>query len=160
MSNGIPKNTLWQFTDEEASFRVSAPEAVSRLYFPLANEAGILSSITPDLHGDIKTSHDSFLSLPVSVEDLHNTKSNRNFWVHVEGKGAWSLTGVSSFQEADRFLNKKSERTSMEAGFLWQKVTRENNEWKLRSEIVNFAPVRPEQVELMLVTLTNLALPR
>lgn len=155
MSTTPTKKMLWEFIDAHGSFRVPSPSGTSRLYFPLANEAGILSSITPDLHGDIKTSHDSYLTLPVSAEDLHNTKSNRNFWVHVEGKGVWSLTGVSSLQEADRFLNKKCEKTSLEAGFLWQKVTRENSEWKLRSEIVNFAPARPEKVELMLVTLTN-----
>ena len=156
MPNSSSKKKLWEFIDTHGSFRVPSPNNTSRLYFPLANEAGILSSITPDLHGDIKTSHNSYLTIPVSAEDLHNTKSNRNFWVHVEGKGAWSLTGVSSHQEADRFLNKKQEKTSVEAGFLWQKVTRENSEWKLRSEIVNFAPSGPEQVELMLVTLTNL----
>jgi len=155
MSTTPTKKMLWEFIDAHGSFRVPSPSGTSRLYFPLANEAGILSSITPDLHGDIKTSHDSYLTLPVSAEDLHNTKSNRNFWVHVEGKGVWSLTGVSSLQEADRFLNKKCEKTSLEAGFLWQKVTRENSERKLRSEIVNFAPARPEKVELMLVTLTN-----
>ena len=156
MSDTSSKKKLWQFIDAHGGFRVPSPGNTSRLYFPLANEAGILSSITPDLHGDIKTSHNSYLTLPVSAEDLHNTKSNRNFWVHVEGKGAWSLTGVSSLQEADRFLNKKNERTSLEAGVLWQKVSRENSEWKLRSEIVNFAPAGPDRVELMLVTLTNL----
>src|SRR3989338_6755603 len=99
MSNTVNKHSLWQFIDDEASFRVASPETVSRLYFPLANEAGILSSITPDLHGDIKTSHNSFLTLPVSIEDLHNIKSSRNFWVYIEGKGeAWSATVVSSLQ--------------------------------------------------------------
>jgi cellobiose phosphorylase len=148
------KPSLWEFIDSEASFRVHSPTSVSRLYFPLGNEAGLLSSITPDLHGDIKTSYNSFLTIPVSVEDLHNTKSNRNFWVYVEGKGAWSLTGVSARQEAERF-NGKAEKVTLEAGTLWHKVTRESAEWKLRSEIVNFAPASDDKVELMLVTLTN-----
>ena len=81
------KKPLWQFTDEQASFRVVSPEDTSRLYFPLANESGILSSITPDLHGDIKTSHNSFLTLPVSIEDIRNTRSSRNFWIRVSAEG-------------------------------------------------------------------------
>ncbi len=166
---------LWEFIDNQGSFRFPSPTEVSRLYFPLANEAGILSSITPDLHGDIKTSYNSFLTLPVSVEDLHNTKSNRNFWVYVEGKGAWSLTGVSALQDAGKFFTKdrgrnllisarrsglwiapsSPEKVTLEAGILWHKITRESSAWKLKSEIINFAPASPDRVELMMVALTN-----
>ena len=42
----------------------------------------MMSVVTPTLHGDAKTGQNSFLTLPVSVEDLHNTRSARNFWVH------------------------------------------------------------------------------
>ena len=146
---------LWEFIDAQASFRFPDATDMSRLYFPLANEAGILCSITPDLHGDIKTSHDSFLTLPVSIEDLHNTKSTRNFWAYVEGKGAWSLTGVSALQDAEKFSRQTREKVILEAGMLWHKVTRESPVWKLRSEIINFAPVTPDQVEIMMVSLTN-----
>jgi cellobiose phosphorylase len=148
---------LWQFIDDQGSFRVQSPETVSRLYFPLCNEAGILSSITPELYGDIKTNHNSFLMLPVTIEDLHNTKSSRNFWVHVEGKGAWSATGVSAIQHANKFLHKNKEKVTLEAGMLWQKVIRENQEWGLRSEITNFAPFSSDTVELMIVTITNVS---
>lgn len=155
MARTSEKTPLWEFMDAEGAFRVGSPTSVSRLYFPLANEAGILSSITPDLHGDIKTGNNSFLTLPVTVEDLHNTKSNRNFWVHIEGKGAWSATGVSALQDADKFLGKTSEKVSLEAGPLWHRVTRESSERKLKAEILNFAPVSDDKVELMVVTITN-----
>ncbi len=145
----------WQFIDEDFSFRALGAECTSRLYFPLANEASILSSITPDLHGDIKTNHNSFLTAPVTIEDLHNTKSNRNFWVHIEGKGVWSLAGVSAVQDANKFLHKNQEEVELEAGFLWHKVTRENKQFHLRSEIVNFAPASDDTVEIMMVTLQN-----
>ena len=156
MSNTSSRNALWQFIDDQASFRVISPESTSRLYFPLANEAGILSSITPDLYGDIKTNHNSFLMPPVTIEDLHNSKSSRNFWVNVEGKGAWSLTGVSAIQNSNKFLHKNKEKVALEAGMLWHKVTRVNEELGLKSEITNFAPVSPDSVELMIVTLTNI----
>jgi cellobiose phosphorylase len=145
---------LWEFTDPQGSFRFPQPDEVSRLYFPLANEGGILSSITPELQGDIKTGHNTFLTPPISVEDLYNTKSSRNFWAYVEGKGAWSLTGVSASQRAGRHHG-NAEKVTLEAGMLWHKVMRESASWKLRSEIINFAPVGSDRVEIMMVTLTN-----
>src|SRR3989338_9431239 len=150
------KNALWQFMDDQAGFRVENPETVSRLYFPLANEAGILSSITPDLHGDIKTNHNSFLMRPVTIEDLHDSKSSRNFWVHIEGYGVWSVGGVSAVQNAYKFLHKNKEKVSLDAVMLWHKVTRENQALGLRSEVTNFAPVGRDTIELMVVSLTNL----
>jgi cellobiose phosphorylase len=155
MPDTTPKPSLWQFIDDQASFRVQHPEALSRLYFPLANRGGILSSITPDLHGDIKTNHNSFLTLPVTVEDLHDSKSSRNFWVHVEGKGAWSLTGMSAVQHAAKFLNKPKEKVTLEAGMIWHKVIRENSELGLKAEITNFVPATNDTLELMIITLTN-----
>ncbi len=155
----MSKHPLWQFIDEEASFRVVSPETVSRLYFPLANEAGILSSITPDLHGDIKTSHNSFLTLPVSIEDLHNTKSSRNFWFLIEGRGAqkqvWSPTGVSAVQNANKFSHRNTENVTLEAGMLWHKVIRENETLSLKCEILNFVPATDDTLELMIVSLMN-----
>ena len=156
MPQNTRKNALWEFIDSEGSFRVVSPESTSRLYFPLANEAGILSSITPDLRGDIKTSHNSFLTLPVSIEDLHDSKSSRNFWVFVEGKGVWSVTGVSAMQSANKFLHTHQDKVILEAGMLWHKVIRENKELGIRSEAVNFVPVTSDTLELMLISLTNI----
>lgn len=150
------QSSLWQFIDDQGSFRVASPDAVSRLYFPLANEARMLSSITPDLHGDIKTSYNSFLTLPVSIEDLHNVKSSRNFWLNIEGHGVVSATGVSAVQQAKRFLHKDREEVSLEAGMLWHKVTRVNGALGLKFEITNFVPSSGETVEIMIVGITNI----
>jgi len=156
VANNTLKSLLWQFTDDFASFRVLSPETVSRLYFPLANEGGILSSITPNLHGDIKTSQNSFLTLPLSAEDLPNIKSNRNFWLFIEGRGAWSATGVSATQNAAKFIHKNKEKTTLDAGMLWHKVTRDSQEMGVRSEITNFVPIGNQTVELMMVTVKNI----
>jgi cellobiose phosphorylase len=67
------------------------PHKNSYVYFPLVNPAGMMSSITPHLNGDAKLNQDTFLLLPVSVEDLHNTRSGRNFWVRINGE-PWSVT--------------------------------------------------------------------
>ena len=63
-------NSGWEFTDEDATFSLHNPHRYSTLYFPLGNEAGIFSSVTPTLHGDIKADHNTFLTPPVSVESL------------------------------------------------------------------------------------------
>lgn len=48
-----------------------------------------------------------------------------------------------------------AERVTLEAGFLWHRVTRESARAGLRARITNFVPPGADQVELMEVTLTN-----
>ena len=150
----------WNFTSENGEFMMQDPDKTSYLYFPLANEAGMLSAITPSGNGDIKTDQNTFLITPVSVEDLHNNRSGRNFWVFIESEGgysgAWSAMGNSSRQEALNFTEKDEEKVSLEAGFLWQKVTRENQAIGIRAEVTSFVPAGEDLVELMKVTITNL----
>lgn len=114
----------------------------------------MMSAVTPNLHGEMTSSHNTFFMPPVSVEDLHNSKSARNFWVHVDGHGAWSVTGNSAKQNASRFMNEEEE-SQLEAGFLWHKLTRINGEAGLQAEVTSFVPVTDDQVELMKVKLTN-----
>ena len=144
----------WVFIDGFASFRLENPHRYSYLYFPLANEAGIYSSITPLLQGDIKADHNTFLTLPLTVENLHDSRTARNFWVNVKGKTPWSVTGNSAAQVSAHFTD-VDEESYLEAGFLWQRVTRKNKELGLQAEITNFAPASPDRVELMKVTLLN-----
>ena len=66
--------TTWNFIDDDGTFMLQAPHRTSALYFPLVNEAGMMSAVTPLLNGDSKTGQNTFLTLPVSVEDLHNTR--------------------------------------------------------------------------------------
>ncbi|MCX5692722.1 MAG: cellobiose phosphorylase [Candidatus Omnitrophica bacterium] len=138
-------NTLWRFIDDDATFVAGNPDKVSRLYFPLVNEFGMMSSITPKLHGDIKTGQHSFLTAPVTAEDLNNTLYNRNFWLYVEGRGAWSV----AFGEVDETL--------VEAGFLWHKVIKINKKLGVKVEVLNFVPAENEAVELMLAEVTNIS---
>ncbi|MBX4146575.1 GH36-type glycosyl hydrolase domain-containing protein [Paenibacillus lautus] len=148
------KSTGWKFEGDQGVFKISHPEHHNYLYFPLVNEAGMMSAVTPNLHGEMTSSHNTFFMPPVSVEDLHNSKSARNFWVHVDGHGAWSVTGNSAKQNASRFMNEEEE-SQLEAGFLWHKLTRINGEAGLQAEVTSFVPVTDDQVELMKVKLTN-----
>lgn len=140
------------FLDDNGTFYVENPEAVSCLYFPLASETGLKSAITPSLGGDCKLDQETFLLEPVSSGDLHTSRSTRNFWCVTE-TGCWSATGVSARQEAARFTPDQ-DRSSLTAGLMWQKVQRETNRPGLRSEITSFVPFH-ENVEIMAVRITN-----
>ena len=144
----------WKFTSEDGTFKLDAPQRNNYLYFPLVNESGMMSSITPNLNGDIKIGQNAFFNLPVSAEDLHNTKSCRNFWVYIKDIGPWSASGSSSKQIADSFTLEE-EKVEMEAGLLWHKITRENKKLHIKSEITNFVPVNKDKVELMKVKIEN-----
>ena len=145
----------WKFIDEKGSFELEAPHKSSYLYFPLANESGMMSSITPTLNGDIKTGQNTFFNYPVSADDLHNLKSGRNFWVYLHGKGAWSATGASSLQTAGSFADDPEESSSLQAGLLWHRLTRENKRLGIKSEITSFVPAENDMVELMRVKIAN-----
>ncbi len=153
----MTENTIrgWRFVGDDVTFRLDAPHLTSYLYFPLVNEAGMMSVVTPTLHGDSKTGQNTFLTAPVSVEDLHNTRSARNFWVCVAGAEPWSATGNSAPQVARSFSEDPEETVTLEAGLLWHKATRRNQRLGLAAEITNFVPASDDQVELMQVTLTN-----
>ena len=51
----MTKNTIksWRFIGDDGTFRLDAPHRTSYLYFPLVNEAGMMSVVTPTLHGDL-----------------------------------------------------------------------------------------------------------
>jgi cellobiose phosphorylase len=148
--------TNWSFIDQAGTFTLADPHLNNYLYFPLVNEAGMMSSLSPTLHGDIKTGHNSFLTLPISVEDLHDSRAGRNFWFYIEGFGPWSVAGASARQRAGIYETTEAEQVTLEAGILWHKLTQVNLKLGVRSETTNFIPVNPDRVELMQVAVTNI----
>ena len=96
-----------EFKGQDGTFSMENPENYTGLYFPIAGEKGLKSCVTPNLGGDSKTDQNHFLLEPVSIENLHNNKSTRNFWCNIGGKGIWSATGVSAVQEADKFTEEQ-----------------------------------------------------
>ncbi len=146
------KNTLWKFKDNSATFVSKNACDVKTLYFPLCNNYPIMSSLTPRLHGDIKTNYNSFLLEPISRVDLSNSKSSRNFWIYINPKKIWSATGVTKDLETV-----KNDEFKFEAGLLWQKITRQNKKIGLKAEITSFIPSTGEPVEIMHVNITNIS---
>jgi len=147
-----PQVSPWKFITPDGNFHLKDPHHTSYLYFPLVNEAGMISVVTPTLNGDVKTGQHTFLTPPTSVEDLSNNRSARNFWLTLSNGDVWSATGNSTAQIAN-----DADQVALEAGFLWHKLTRANTQIGVQAEITNIVPPVNETVELMKVTLTNIS---
>ncbi len=144
----------YQYTSKHGEFKIKNPEMTSYLYFPIANEAGVMSSITPDLAGDSKMGQNTFLMPPSSCENLHNDKASRNVWCKVNQKEVISLTGKSAKQQSNLFSENKDE-SQLEAGFMNQALTRIHKETGVKSVITSFVPATEETIELMKVVIEN-----
>ena len=141
------------FIDEDASFVMECPEEISQLYFPLASETGLKSCVSPDLGGDAKLCQETFLLEPVSVENLHNNRSTRNFWMVDSDGVAVSLTGASAMQQATRFTpNQDSSRLT--AGLMWHTLERTVCSIGVHAKMTSFVPVQ-DNVEILSVTVKN-----
>src|ERR1041385_5279040 len=145
-----------QFIDAQGTFRLPDPHRSSHLYFPLVNEAGMMSSVTPTLNGDAKTDQNTFLLLPTSVEDLRNSRAARNFWLRINETHVWSATGNSA-EQTIRVDSPGGDEVSLTAGFLWHTVERKQTERGLQAEVTSFIPIGTERVELMRVTIRNIS---
>ena len=160
-----------EFQDKNGSFIIHDPENYSGLYLPLAGEKGLKSSITPNLGGDSKTDQNHFLLEPVSIENLHNNRNTRNFWCQVYKNteagdtalsgadpkllGCWSVCGNSAEQEFQKFTDKQDEST-LEAGFMWQKISRKSQKYGLQAEVTSFVTISGD-MEVEYVEITNIS---
>jgi len=156
LDNKIDQTPGWIFKND-GSFELNNPTKVNYLYFPLTNEAGMISSITPTLHGDAKVDQNTFLLRPCSVEDLHNTNDGRNFWIKFHNGDVWSVAGNSAMQKAQNFSHQRNEKVSMEAGFLWHRILRENEDLGVKAVVTNFVPIDERTVELLEIHITNIS---
>ncbi len=144
----------YSYTDKYGTFHMEKPEYNSYLYFPLAGESGLKSSITPLLGGDSKLDQNAFLLEPVSVENLHTSKSTRNFWCVLENGKCWSATGASAETEALR-RTAEEEGSALDAGPMWHRISRTSKRYPLASVITSFVPCDKRTFEIMQVKLRN-----
>ena len=141
------------FVDGDGSFTLRKPENVGYLYFPLASETGIKSSVTPNLGGDAKLDQETFLLEPVSAENLHNNRSVRNFWLAGPEGEVFSAAGASAGQEAARFTPAQDD-SAVTAGLMWHTLERDWQDMGLHTAVTTFCP-RRDRVEIMLVCVHN-----
>jgi cellobiose phosphorylase len=145
------ENNLYNFIDDSGSFKSFSADKIKSLYLPLCNEL-LMSSVTADLHGDIKSGQNSFLLEPASRINLSLSKASRNFWVYVNKDKIWSAAGVSK-----DYRQIRQDEFILEAGQLWQRISRKNKKVGLKSEILSFIPIGPDALELMQVSITNIS---
>ncbi len=143
------KNNQCVFLDKEGTFKLEYADSYTGLYFPLGGEAGLKSAVTPSLNGDAKLDQNHFLLEPTSIENLHNNRSSRNFWVLREGMKPWSLTGISVWQQA-----LMEDKVTVEAGILFHKMTREAADGTIKASITSYVPVN-DNTEVHMVEITN-----
>ena len=143
-----------KFAGMDGTFSMEQPENYNYLYFPIAGENGIKSCVTPNLGGDSKINQETFLLEPVSVENLHNNRSGRNFWCHVEGVGSWSVVGAS-VEEENRKFTPCQDKSELTAGLMWHTITRESLKYQLQAKVTSFVPLE-HNVELMYVEIKNI----
>ncbi len=149
MKKGGDKMEALKFLNGQGDFLLTDAQRCPEAYFPLVNEGGMMSSITPLLAGDCKTDQNTFLLAPASAETLQESTATRNFWVCRKGEKPWSVTGKSAAQRAD-----ETETSTLTGGLLWQKLTRESADG-LRAETLSFVPAGQDRVEILQVSLTN-----
>lgn len=145
-----------QFLNKQGDFSLCAADETSYLYFPIANESGIMGSITPNLNGDSKIGQNSFLLEPVSIENLHSSNMGRNMWIKINGSIIWSVAGTCASQQVDQFSEDKDEVT-VTAGKLWHLVKRRNKKIGIMSEVLSYCPATDEKAEIMKVTFKNIS---
>ncbi len=147
---------MYRFIDNNGTFELENADRNSYLYFPICNDAGIMGSLTPTLGGDLMLDKNRFILEPTSVENLHNNRNARNFWLRFEDGVLRSATGNSVWQKAERDEETGS-GTTVRAGLLWHEVenTITHGSDRIKAEILDFAPVESFKCEIMRVRLTN-----
>ncbi|UCG35450.1 MAG: cellobiose phosphorylase, partial [Candidatus Omnitrophota bacterium] len=130
---------IYTFIDDKGTFIVKNPHFYP-VYFPLTDKDGtLLSSISPNLGGDIKKNNDQFLIPPASIEDIRsNLLCRRDFFI----KTNRNIIRASLPHKND----------VLEAGFLYHKLIKKVGFLSL--EIINFIP-HDLAVEVMWVKVKN-----
>ncbi len=136
--SGIIFRMIYRFIDDKGTFVVENPHKYD-LYLPLANRDGtLLSSISPNLGGDIKRDNNHFLTPPASIEDVkNNLLCRRDFFIRTD-------------REVIRLSHPHND--ILEAGFLYQKLIKKAG--ALHIEALNFIP-HDMPVEVMHIKVIN-----
>ncbi|MFA5116543.1 MAG: cellobiose phosphorylase, partial [Candidatus Omnitrophota bacterium] len=136
--NQTMKGKIYKFIGDNGIFIVEDPQKYN-LYLPLTNKTGsLLSSISPNLAGDIKKDNEHFLTPPASIEDIRsNLLCRREFFLKTREE---ILRLSYSYNDI------------LEGGILFQKIIKRVD--VLHIEILNFIPYDLD-AEVMQVRVVN-----
>ena len=148
-------SNLWSYLrDRQGSFVSKNSDRVSRLYFPLMNEAGLRSWVTPELKGDINGGFDRYLTPPLVTEELHRSLNARYVWIKTPDHPDWNLNGLSPVQQLHKW-SPGGEESLIEARPGQFSLTRQHAAAGLQVTLDLMVPATPDQVELWKITVTN-----
>jgi len=156
MATSTKRSSWWGFDKAvrgaaTGSFSASGWETVGPVYFPLVNEAGLLSWISPLLQGGPAQSHHAYLGLPQSIEDLPHSLVHRGFWLAEKGRAPFSLSDISPDG-----LKGRGGAARVEAGLGWFKLSRKETGGRFEVSATCWCPADvAEKIEVMLVEVTN-----
>ena len=123
--------------DADGTFTLENAGAYRSVYFPLAGQTGLKSSVSPYLAGDAKTDQNHFLLPPVSVGELSASRLGRNFWCVPASGVPWSAMGCSAAQMA-LAGTAEEEKCAVTAGYMWHRMTRTGKIF--RASVLSFVP--------------------
>ena len=155
MAKKMKLNFIGKDKTPTGEFHVLNANRIGRLYFPLFNMKGFMSAVTPELKGDIKTGQNTFLTEPQVTESILETKNSRNFWLKIDGKQAWSVTGISAEELALKAKSLRAGNCDVHAGPGYFSILRENKKFKLSARIDLFVPSTGDPFEISLIKITN-----
>lgn len=129
---------LYKFINNNGTFKVKNPHQYNT-YFPLTNKDGsLLSSISPNLAGDIKKDNNHFLTIPCGIEDIRNNLlCRREFFIKTENQ---TIRLSQPYKD------------TLEAGLFYHKIIKIISPLKI--EIITFIPYEQE-VEITYIKVTN-----
>ncbi|OGX12350.1 MAG: hypothetical protein A3I71_06345 [Omnitrophica WOR_2 bacterium RIFCSPLOWO2_02_FULL_63_16] len=129
---------------------------MGRLYFPLVNDAGLLSWTTPRLHGSPAASHARYLAPPLTAEDLPHTLLHRDVWLVVPHRAPFSLSGLSPDGLAPPRDHSRHSLSTIEAGPGWFALTRAASDGRFVVRATLWCPADLNaKVEVMWIEVTN-----
>jgi cellobiose phosphorylase len=131
---------------QDSSFVLNKATNFSYLYFPLTNNVGFKSSITPNGNGDIAIDYHHYALLPVTQEDLSNSDYGRNIWFTINQTLPINTLGNSVAQLTN------PDNVDVEAGFLYHKTVRTSKLYNITT--TTFIP-NDKWMELSLVEFKN-----
>ncbi|MCF7873442.1 MAG: cellobiose phosphorylase [Candidatus Omnitrophica bacterium] len=134
---------IYKFNNNTEEFTVDNAYKYNN-YFPLTNRSGsLLSSISPNLSGDIKRDNDHFLTPPATIIDTrHNPLVRRDFFIKINS----GSTKEKIIRLSDPYPDK------LQAGFFYHKLTKYTK--LIDVEILNFIPYNLD-LELMQIKIKN-----
>jgi len=153
----LNESSWWNFCDTKqglgvsGEFKAEGADRIDRLYYPIFNEQGLLSWVSPRLQGGPMTNHNEYLGFPLTAEDLPHHLAHRGFWLAEKGREPFAL-GLS----AETLKPTDASSCEVDAGPGWFSLTRKDKDGRFSVRATLWCPSDlKEKVEILRVEVVN-----